>query len=466
MTRVTIDDHGEAGESVLLLDLSSLVYPLWHVGTKEPDPNWTSNTAIDRARSLASKYTYAAICLDKGRSFRKDIDPTYKANRPGRDAALGHQIKLTIEGLERDGFALFGVDCFEADDLIASATMQAVERGLPVVIASADKDLLQLVDDVCNVRVYVISRQEFMDEAAVVAKFGVPPRRMGDYLALVGDSSDNIKGVPGIGPKKAAAYLKSDPVEWTPFLTNEQVVLAEAAKKLVTLRTDAPVDINLALRERQPDNSHIEDAMSETLEPTVETVAVTQPVTAESKPDTLPVVRVEPSPLVPVAFDKALEPRGLEDARTIAKWVHASRLFGSYGSPEAVFSVIMAGRELNLGTMASLRAFHIVEGRPTLAADFIRALVLNSGKAKYFCSVERSDKSATFETHRHGEPEPIKLTYTYAEAVTAKLARDGSGWTKHPADMLSKTASTKLARLVYPDVTFGLYSPVELGGEE
>jgi 5'-3' exonuclease len=454
--------------SVLLVDLSSFVYPLWHVSSKEPDQDWTSNNAITQVRGLASRYRHAGICVDQGRSFRKEIDPAYKANRPDRDAALVHQIKRTIDGLRKDGFAIFGVDGFEADDVIATASMQAVEQGMSVVIASADKDLLQLVDDVVGISVYVPSRKELMDEAAVESKYGIKPQRMADYLSLVGDSSDNIKGVPGIGPKKAAAFFKEHSTGMA-FLTPEQTALATTAKALILLRTDCPIDIAHALTDRTPDNSHIEDSMNETLDPIVESVpvAVTQTVTPETKQEAAaPIVRVEPSALVPVAFDKALEPRGLDDARTIAKWVHASRLFGSYGSPEAVFSVIMAGRELNLGTMASLRAFHIVEGRPTLAADFIRALVLNSGKAKYFRSVERTDKQATFETHRVGEPDPIQLTYTIDEAVVAKLVREGSGWTKHRSDMLSKTASTKLARLVYPDVTFGLYSPVELGGEE
>jgi hypothetical protein len=133
--------------------------------------------------------------------------------------------------------------------------------------------------------------------------------------------------------------------------------------------------------------------------------------------------------------------------------------------------VVLAGRELGLGAMASLRGFHIIEGRPSMAADLIRSLVISSGKAEYFRIVERTADRATWETKRKGDPQPVTLTYTWAEAEAAQVPLHGRNggptqWVKSRADMLAKTASTKLARLVYPDVCFGLYAPAELGGEE
>jgi hypothetical protein len=140
----------------------------------------------------------------------------------------------------------------------------------------------------------------------------------------------------------------------------------------------------------------------------------------------------------------------------------ASYLFGgAYGSPEAVFSTIVAGRELGLQAMASLRGFHIVEGKHQLSADLIRALVLRSGLAVYFRCKERTAERCTFVTHRKGDPDPIELTYTIAEAQQAGLVKAKSGWEKSPTDMLVARAGSKLARLVYPEVVHGIYSPEE-----
>ena len=118
---------------------------------------------------------------------------------------------------------------------------------------------------------------------------------------------------------------------------------------------------------------------------------------------------------------------------------------------------VLAGRELGMPTMHALRAFHIVDGKPVLAADAIRALVLRSGLARYFRCTERTAARATFVTQRGDEPE-IGLTYTIEEATTAGLLKAGSGWVKNPADMLVARAGSKLARLVYPDVVHGIYA--------
>lgn len=195
-------------EPILLIDLASIVYPLWHMSGREPDPDWTSIRSVARVHELAAGRAHVAVCGDLGRSHRKDLDPTYKANRPEKDAPFVHQMRLTKDALIADGFPLWEVQGFEADDVIATATMQAVEAGRSVLIASSDKDLLQLVDDAADIRVRSLTNGAIYDAKAVEDKFGVPPSKMAHFLALVGDSADNIKGVPGIGPKKAAALLK------------------------------------------------------------------------------------------------------------------------------------------------------------------------------------------------------------------------------------------------------------------
>lgn len=471
--------------TVLLVDLASIVYPLWAVSGQEPDQDWTANRALAKVRSLAHRYPCAAVCCDSRHSFRREIDPSYKANRPEKNQAVLHQLRVAESLLKADGFPVWTHDGYEADDVIASATAWAFEQGHQVVIASSDKDLMQLVCD--EVSLWSIKKETLIGSAEVVQAFGVRPEQMRDYLTLVGDASDNIKGVKGIGQVKAASILAEYDLDsllghieqngLTPTALGLQPSVFAAlrdskdsikiARQLVTLRTDAPIDFSAVLQPRIPVES--EDSMSEALtsDANASIVEETQPepeasagITAPSTGLVRPTVEVEP---FTGAWERQLEPRNPADARTISKWLHTSKLFSQYGSAEAVFSIVLAGRELGLGTMASLRGFHVVEGRPTMAADLMRALVLASGKAEYFVCRSRSKDASTWETKRKGDPCPSELTYTFNEANLAGLIKPRSGWEKHPADMVAKTASAKLCRMVYPDVTFGLYSAEEMG---
>ena len=173
-----------------------------------------------------------------------------------------------------------------------------------------------------------------------------------------------------------------------------------------------------------------------------------------------------PAPLAPVEFSQQLEPRSMNEAVQLAQRIYDSKLnLGQYGAPQAVLAVVLAGRELGLPAMASLRAFHIIEGKPSLSAGIIQSLVLKSGKARTFRCTERTALRATFLTQRGDDPE-MSLTYTIEEGRAAFVGDDAkwnkSGWGRNPADMLVARASSKLARLVYPDVVSGLYAPEEM----
>jgi hypothetical protein len=166
----------------------------------------------------------------------------------------------------------------------------------------------------------------------------------------------------------------------------------------------------------------------------------------------------------PAEWERGLEPRSMDEAVKLADRLMASRLFSAYGHPAGILATVLAGRELGIQAMASLRAFHIIEGKPTLSAGAIVALIMKSGKAEYFRPVERTADRATFVTKRHGDPE-VSMTFTIDEAKLAwskDVAAFGkSAWGKHPADMCVARCSSKLARLVYPDVVFNLYAPEE-----
>ncbi len=527
---------------LLLIDLSSIAHSLFHQSANEPDPNWTANRTVARVHALNNGRTSGtAIALDTPPYFRRDIDPDYKANRAKEhNATVAHQIAVAVDALKADGFPVWGAQGYEADDIIATAASvglgwtQTVWDGEPkkpvgidnysLVIASADKDMYQLISD--RVTVQKLSDGSRWDAEMLKEKAGIVPNQVVDYLALVGDASDNIHGAKGIGAKTAAALLSEcgnlddlyhaiDGGLEAEGVLKPSVLKAlvefrprlETVRDLIRLRTDAPIPFEEIFTERVPvqtkgfeddqegimdtgaghedagqsrSDAHQEaDPPAEKAEapkwggsqmidanvisnigpdPIGKFVTVTPP---KPKPDGPP----ESTALAPVEFERQLEPRDMRQAYWIAQQLHQSKLFAAYGTPAAVLSTILAGREMGFATMASLRAFHIIEGKPSMSAGAIHSLVLRSGKAKYFRCTERTATRATFETQRGDDP-PFTMSYTIEEAQTAwtkdQKAWGNSGWGRNPADMLVARCTSKLARLVYPDVVMGLYAPEEM----
>jgi DNA polymerase-1 len=204
-----------------------------------------------------------------GPTFRHVQFPEYKAHRPRMEDDLAVQIPYVRRVCEVFRLPVFEVPGWEADDVLATLARQAVEAGLDVVVVSADKDLLQLVD--AHVSVLNPGRDgagaTLYDRAQVEAKFGAPPERVIDVLALLGDAVDNVPGVPGIGEKGARELVaRYGPVEailahagevtrkaYREGLT-QHAAAALRSKELVTLRRDAPVQLDLeALSVRGPD---------------------------------------------------------------------------------------------------------------------------------------------------------------------------------------------------------------------
>ncbi|HRK64213.1 MAG TPA: 5'-3' exonuclease H3TH domain-containing protein, partial [Terricaulis sp.] len=151
--------------------------------------------------------THLAVIFDKSEvTFRNTLYPEYKAHRPPTPEDLVPQFPLI-----RDATRAFNLPCiemggFEADDLIATYARQAAAKGVQVKIVSSDKDLMQLVDD-GKIQLYDPMKQKPLGVEAVLEKFGVPPDKVIDAQALIGDSTDNVPGAPGIGPKTAAELI-------------------------------------------------------------------------------------------------------------------------------------------------------------------------------------------------------------------------------------------------------------------
>lgn len=484
---------------VLLVDVSGIAHAAFHVTTNDADPNAMSNATIARVRELAAGYTHVAVCIDTGKSFRADISPAYKAHREAKPAHFHHQYKRAVEVLAKDGYLTLGAQLFEADDVIATAVAW-LRKNAPdadVMIATSDKDLACLIDESGKVCTWSLAKNERVTFADVTARYGIEPRQMPEWLALTGDASDAIEGIRGVGPKHASrlllqfgslagiyAALNQTPDEVKPPSIREALVAGvgtlDLALKLVALRTDAPVDCSqiLAPRKQQPltdDRSFEEEEGDDDMDIDQETGEVTDtpkpPPPAPPHFETSSAIVTTPPTVVlssatPPNWSRELEPRSFDQATKLAKFMHDSRMFTAYGSPQAVLSTILAGRELGVGAMASLRGFHIIEGKVSMSAGLMAALVLSSGKAKWFSCSKRTNTSATVSTWRIGEPAPFEVTYTIEDAQTAKLVKKDGGWDKNPADMCVARATAILARLKYQDVCFGMYTPEELGRED
>ncbi|GAB6050024.1 DNA polymerase I [Hydrogenophilus islandicus] len=198
---------------LVLVDGSSFLYRAFHalpdLRTAAGEPTGAIRGVVTMLHKLESRYPaeYRACIFDApGPTFRDELFADYKAHRPPMPEALQEQIATLHALVPLMGWPLIVQEGVEADDVIATLTREARERGWEVVIATGDKDLTQLVRD--GVLWVDTMRDETLDEAGVIAKFGVTPAQIPDYLALVGDTVDNIPGVPGCGPKTAAKWLQ------------------------------------------------------------------------------------------------------------------------------------------------------------------------------------------------------------------------------------------------------------------
>jgi DNA polymerase-1 len=218
-------------------------------------------TTMLRKLLTDEKPAHIAVVFDPpGKTFRHEEFSDYKANRPPMDSALALQLPYIRRVCDALRMPIVEVPGFEADDVIATLVRQALERGIEVVVVSADKDLLQLVQD--HVRVLNPGREgsgsTSFDRRMVEEKWGVPPERIVDVLALVGDSVDNIPGVAGIGDKGArdlvrefgpveAVLENADKVKRAAYREGLKAHRAEAllSKQLVTLRRDVPVELDM-----------------------------------------------------------------------------------------------------------------------------------------------------------------------------------------------------------------------------
>ncbi len=256
---------------LILVDGSGYLYRAFHalppLTSSRGEPTGAIYGVANMLRRLLKDYDpeLVAVVFDApGRTFRDELFERYKANRPPMPEELVAQLEPLRELVDAMGLPRLEVPGVEADDVIGTLARRGAAQGLPVIVSTGDKDMAQLVDG--GIVLVDTMRNRTLDRSTVEERFGVPPERIVDWLALVGDSSDNIPGVPRVGPKTAAKWLRQygslDGIvrhaDEIPGKAGESLRAhldqLALSRELARIRTDLDLDVDPAsLRRRPPD---------------------------------------------------------------------------------------------------------------------------------------------------------------------------------------------------------------------
>ena len=270
---------------LILVDGSSYLYRAFFASqqadlrTAAGAPTGAIRLMTNMLRSLLKQYpdSPVAVVFDaKGKSFRHEMYQEYKANRAAMPDELRAQVEPIHAIVRAMGLPLLMIEGVEADDVIGTLARQATEQQVEILISTGDKDMAQLVSP--HVTLIDTMKGEITDRQGVIDRFGVPPELIIDYLALMGDSSDNIPGMAGVGPKTAVALLTGigsiaqvaanlDQVAALGFRGSknfaekfrEQQAVVELSRELATIKTDVELELGVAeITKPQPDHEQLQ----------------------------------------------------------------------------------------------------------------------------------------------------------------------------------------------------------------
>lgn len=267
----------KSNKPFVLVDGSSYLFRAYHampdMSNSKREPTGTIYGVINMMRRLLKDYDpeYLAVVFDaKGKTFRNDMYKEYKANRPPMPDDLRQQIEPIHQIIKAMGLPLVCVSGVEADDVIGTLSEQATELGIDTIISTGDKDMAQLVNK--HVSLVNTMTDVHMNVEGVKEKFGVLPERIIDYLALIGDTADNVPGVPKVGPKTAVKWLGLyDSLDGV--MQNAEEIKGKVgenlrnfmgelplSRDLVTIKCDVELDSNPeTLKRQQPDNGTLSE---------------------------------------------------------------------------------------------------------------------------------------------------------------------------------------------------------------
>jgi DNA polymerase I len=275
--------QGSASCPLILVDGSSYFFRAFHalppLTNTKGQPTGAIYGVVNMIKRLIKTYSPQQLIIifdAPGKTFRDEWYPEYKAHRPPTPPDLSSQFEPLVCVLQAMGFPVLSIEGVEADDVIGTLASTALKRSLPVLISTSDKDMAQLVNE--HVTLINTMTDQYYDVAGVYGKFGVQPRQMIDYLTLVGDTSDNIPGVPKCGPKTAVKWL-TEYESLDNLITHasevkgkvgeslrQSIPQLELSKKLVTIRTDLELPFALEELHIQPMNYHALTELAKTLE--------------------------------------------------------------------------------------------------------------------------------------------------------------------------------------------------------
>ncbi|MEZ5530645.1 MAG: DNA polymerase I [Porticoccaceae bacterium] len=269
---------------LILVDGSSYLYRAFHalppLTTSSGQPTGAVKGVVSMVRRLLKDYPGSPVVVvfdAKGKTFRDELFESYKSHRPPMPDDLKKQIEPIHQIIRAMGLPLLVVDGVEADDVIGTLALEAAADLRPVVISTGDKDMAQLVGE--KITLVNTMTETILDRQGVIEKFGVPPELIIDYLALIGDKSDNIPGVPGVGEKTALAILQNlgglDAIygdlervrelefrgaKKMPEKLAEYQEQARLSYRLATIKTDVQLDTAVQeLHNGEPDNGKLLD---------------------------------------------------------------------------------------------------------------------------------------------------------------------------------------------------------------
>lgn len=472
---------------ILAVDISGVFSQMWEVDNgRGRDFDKPRTATIEAIRRFRDGHDRVAICCDSGKSFRTQLWESYKAGRPDRGEAYRSQLGQTIEALEAEGCSVFRSPKYngdlyaEADDVIGSLCSWAFESGHSVTILSSDKDMLQLVSDHVSMLRPIDKEHKLYDAAAVMEKYGIPPHKIPDFLALAGDSCDGYKPYQGIGDKSAVALLAKyghalgvfDGVVSMPELSvllgakrAESLVSAgpepaRRALQVATIVRDLPLDFERLTGE--PVRPVIPPQEQTPLDrDQIEPQAVEQTQTAQPAQRALAVAA--PQQLAPQLQPGAywVVPGFVSETWRLATAFYQAQLFPQYANAQQIMTIMLMAYEDGIGVATALQHAYPVHGRLSHSATYLLMRAEASGTVEVFDVVTSTDRECVIKCKRRGRAECV-VKFTVDDAERAGLIKPGSNWKKWPIEMLLARCMTRALRQVWRDKVGGRYTPEEL----
>lgn len=428
-----------------LIDLSNMVHRLWH-----SDPENVEHKITNFLKTLQAENIIVA--MDSPPYKRKDIYPQYKANRDKPDPDLVSLFDNVKRKILLNGFKIAYAEGWEADDVIATIINDMIDKGTyeaqNVLVYAKDKDLMQITD--------LIDPFDGKFETSET-RLGVKQYQVADFLALTGDTSDNIPGVDKVGEKTAIALLTQfnsidgiyKAIDETPEKFSKPAIFEalKAARESIKISQQLTV-LNCAVQ--------IKYEQGEVKETKLDEIKIPEHIEEKTEAQNAVVLRTEP-----VSYSRSLEPIDFKQAWQASVVFNKSGLYPKFKGPEQMIMIVMRGRELGIGATTALDVIDMIQGKPTMKAAGMLALVMqHRDVCKYIQCVESSETRSVWKTHRIGYPVETTTEFTIEDADRMGLTGKDN-WKKQPKTMLKWRACSQIIREVYPDIINGLYATEE-----